>query len=130
MISGLVSGVLIGKPQKRQSTKGKPFVTAKLRATGASGESTYIDIIAFSQSAAGALLAMGGGDSLAVSGPITTKVWNNKNGETKVALDIVAAGVMTPYQLTKKREGLTKASATAVPSDRSGQPSDLDDIPF
>jgi single-stranded DNA-binding protein len=119
MISGLVSGVLLGKPQERQSTKGKPFVTAKLRATGASGESTYIDIIAFSQSAGAVLLAMGGGDSLAVSGPLSTKVWNNKNGEAKVAIDIVAANVMTPYQLAKKREGLAKVSIKPVQHDDS-----------
>jgi hypothetical protein len=39
---------------------------------------------------------------VALSGGLTPKVWSDKQGNTKPALDMVVANVMTNYQLGEK----------------------------
>ena len=50
-----------------------------------------------------ALLALVAGDSLAVAGSITPKVWTDREGQHRPALDMVAHQVLTTYHVTRKR---------------------------
>ncbi|AJZ74807.1 single-stranded DNA-binding protein [Pandoraea apista] len=105
MIDGLIGGKLYGKAAQRTGQNGHPFVTAKVRATGGDGDgdAIFVNVIAFSETAINALLALEDGDSVSISGSLTPKVWTDRNGETHPALDMVATLVMTAYQVKHKR---------------------------
>ncbi|SOY48372.1 single-stranded DNA-binding protein [Cupriavidus taiwanensis] len=115
MIDGLIGGKVFGKPGERTGQSGKRFVTAKVRAAGGDGESLFVNVIAFSDSARAALLALDDGDSVALSGSLTPKVWTDKNGETRPALDMVAHAVLTAYHVKRKRQAVQPQAAQACP---------------
>ncbi|MFW2397400.1 single-stranded DNA-binding protein [Burkholderia pseudomallei] len=106
MIDGLVSGKLYGKPAERTSASGRPFVTAKVRAAVSDGETLFVNVIAFSDDAKAALLGLDDGDSAALAGTLTPKVWIDRNGDAKPALDMVAHAVLTAYHVKRKRAAL------------------------
>ncbi|KWF95900.1 single-stranded DNA-binding protein [Burkholderia contaminans] len=103
MIDGLVSGKLYGKPAERTGASGRPFVTAKARAAVGDGEALFVNVIAFSDGAKAALLALDDGDSVALAGTLMPKVWTDRNGDAKPALDMVAHAVLTAYHVKRKR---------------------------
>lgn len=106
MIDGLVSGKLYGVAQSRTGQGGKIFVTAKVRATSGDGESLFVNVIAFDDKAKAALLALDDGDSVALAGTLTPKVWTDKHGDAKPALDMVAHAVLTAYHVQRKRKAV------------------------
>lgn len=103
MIEGLVTGTLMGLAEERQGRNGSAFVLVKLKATAGDGESLIVNVIAFAAEARTALLALDEGDTLAVSGALTPKVWTDKQGNTRPALDLVASQVQTVYHVDRKR---------------------------
>ena len=84
MIDGLIGGKLYGQPTQRISKTGKPFAIAKVRAAAGDGESLFVNVIAFDDAPVAALLGLGDGDSVALSGSLTPKVWTDKEGNTKM----------------------------------------------
>ncbi len=106
MIDGLIAGKLYGEPQQRTGKSGKPFAVAKVRCAAGDGESLFVNVIAFDGDTCTALLALGDGDSVAMAGTLTPKVWTDKQGIARPALDIVAAQVLTPYHVTRKRKAV------------------------
>lgn len=111
MIDGLIAGRLYGKPTERRGQSGKAFVVAKIRVATADGESLFVNAIVFSDSAKAALLALDDGDSVSLSGTLTPKVWTDKNGEAKPALDMTAHAVLTTYHAKRKHAAVAQASA-------------------
>lgn len=111
MIEGLISGTLMGLAEERQGKNDSAFVLAKVKATQGDGESLIVNVIAFAAEARAALLALDEGDTLAVSGALTPKVWTDKQGNTRPALDLVASQVMSVYHVERKRSGLGGAVA-------------------
>ncbi|HDR8932817.1 hypothetical protein [Burkholderia vietnamiensis] len=103
MIDGLVSGKLFGTATSRQGRGGGTFVTCKVRAAVDGGESLFVNVITFSTTAGDALLALADGDSVALAGTLTPKVWTDKHGDAKPALDMVAHAVLTAYHVKRKR---------------------------
>lgn len=110
MIDGLIAGKLYGKPVERMGTSGRPFVTAKVRAAVGDGEALFVNVIAFSDGAKAALLALDDGDSIALAGTLTPKVWTDRNGDAKPALDMVAHAVLTAYHVKRKRAAMQGAN--------------------
>jgi single-stranded DNA-binding protein len=106
MIDGLVSGKLYGGAQSRTGQSGKTFVTCKVRAATGDGESLFVNVIAFDDAAKAALLALDDGDSVALAGTLTPKVWTDKSGTTRPALDMVAHAVLTAYHVQRKRQAV------------------------
>ncbi len=104
MIDGLISGKVYGKPEVRTGKNGSPFVRAKVRAAAGDGESLFVNVIAFADDVRAVLLALDDGDSVALSGSLTPKVWTDKDGETRPSLDMVAHAVMTAYHVKRKRQ--------------------------
>ncbi|MDT8839595.1 single-stranded DNA-binding protein [Paraburkholderia fungorum] len=98
MIDGLVGGRLYGEAQIRTGQNGKRFVTCKVRATTNDGDTIFVNVIAFDDEVQAALLALGDADSVALSGALTPKVWTDKNGLVKPAVDMVAHKVLVGYQ--------------------------------
>ncbi len=104
MLDALVGGRLYGAPQRRPGKAETTFVTAKLRATAGDNESTVlVNVIAFDEAAATALLALNDGDTVALSGSITPKVWTDKQGIARPAIDMVAHQVMSAYQVGRSQ---------------------------
>jgi single-stranded DNA-binding protein len=112
MIDGLIGGRIYGTPGERTGQNGKLFVTAKVRAAGGDGEPLFVNVIAFSDEAIAALLALNDGDSVTLSGELTPKVWTDKNGDTRPALDMVAHVVMSAYQVVHKRNTTQRRDAS------------------
>lgn len=106
MIDGLIAGKLYGAPQQRTGKSGKPFALAKVRCAAGDGESLFVNVIAFDGDVCSALMALGDGDSVAMAGALTPKVWTDKQGTARPTLDIVAAQVLTPYHVTRKRKAV------------------------
>jgi len=104
MIDALIAGKIYGKPTQRTgSASGKPFATAKMRIATGDGESIFVNVICFETGTCTALLALADGDAVAMAGTLTPKVWTDKTGTAKPALDLVAQHLLTPYHITRKR---------------------------
>ncbi|WP_153074999.1 single-stranded DNA-binding protein [Paraburkholderia bonniea] len=117
MIDGLVSGKLYGAAQSRMGQSGKAFVIAKVRPTSGDGESLFVNVIAFDDAAKSVLLALDDGDSVALAGTLTPKVWTDKHGDAKPALDMVAHRVLTAYHVQHKRKAIQGGRRTELMSD-------------
>jgi hypothetical protein len=103
MIDGLIGGRLYGEAQIRTGQNGKRYVTCKVRATTGEGDTLFVNVIAFDDAVQAGLLALSDADSVALSGALTPKVWTDKNGLVKPALDMVAHGLLTAYNVRRKR---------------------------
>jgi len=107
MIDGLISGKLYGQPVQRTGTaSGKPFTTAKVRTATGDGESLFVNVICFDSTTCHALLALADGDSVAMAGTLTPKVWQDKTGIAKPSLDLVCQHLLTPYHVQRKRKAV------------------------
>jgi hypothetical protein len=106
MIDALIQGKIYGQPQQRTAKTGKPFAVAKMRVAQGDGESLFVSVIAFDAAPCAALLALSEGDSVAMAGALTAKVWVDKQGQPKPALDLIAHQVLTPYHVTRKRKAV------------------------
>lgn len=106
MIDALIAGKMYGQPSRRTSKNGRDFTTAKIRCATGDGGSIFINVICFSDTAGAALLALAEGDSVALSGELTPKVWTDKSGEARPALDMTAHAVLTPYHVNRKRKSI------------------------
>ena len=129
MMDALIAGRVHGQPTARTGKSGKPFAVAKVRAAGGDGESLFVSVIAFDEAPCKALLALSDGDSVALSGSLTPKVWTDREGNTRPALDLVAHQVLTSYNVTKKRKAMQRESnvsgdAPATPATPYGRPHD------
>lgn len=121
MIDALIAGKLHGQPAQRTSKTGKPFAVAKVRVAAGDGESTFISVIAFDAAPCTALLALADGDSVALSGSLSQKMWTDKEGNTRPSLDLVAYQVLTAYHVTRKRSAMQGMQASPSPAQRSAQ---------
>ncbi|WP_026436124.1 single-stranded DNA-binding protein [Acidovorax sp. JHL-9] len=95
MISGLVAGKLFGSVELRTDKAGKPFAVAKVLATSGDGETLIVNVIGFEPALCAALQALGEGEPVALAGGLTPRVWTDKQGNTRPALDMVAHRVLT-----------------------------------
>ena len=121
MIDGLISGKLYGAAAERTGQSGKTFVTAKVRAATVEGESLFVNVITFSTTAADALLALDDGDSVSLAGTLTPKVWTDKHGDARPALDMVAHAVLTAYHVKRKRAAMQGHQSTPKTTDGADQ---------
>ncbi len=103
MIDGLISGRLYGTAQVRTGQHGTHFVTCRVRASAGDGETLFVNVIAFDDIVKDTLLALDDGDTVSLTGAMTPKVWTDKQGNVKPALDLVAHAVLTLYHAQHKR---------------------------
>jgi single-stranded DNA-binding protein len=102
MIEGLIAGHLVGLAETRQGKNGSSFVLAKVKAVAGDGESLIVNVIAFGAEASAALMALDDGDAITLTGALTPKVWTDKQGNNRPALDMVATQVLTVYHAARK----------------------------
>ncbi|WP_157270747.1 single-stranded DNA-binding protein [Azohydromonas aeria] len=123
MIEGLIAGKVYGRPEQRVgNNSGKPFVTAKVRAATAGGETLFVNVLAFDAGAQAALLALGDGDAVSLAGTLTPKVWTDREGQARPSLDMVASQVLTAYQVKRKRDAQNSAEPAPAPAPAARQP--------
>lgn len=105
MIDALVSGKLYGQPEQRTGKSGRPFTTAKVRAAMTAGDeqAIFVNVIAFDDAAQSALLALSDGCAVALAGSLTPKAWIDREGNARLAVDLIAAAVLTPYHVKRRR---------------------------
>ena len=115
MIDALIAGKVFGQPKTMTSKAGKPFATAKVRAAAGEGEALFVNVIAFDAGAVAALMALGDSDSVALAGSLTPKVWTDREGNTRPAVDLVAHQVLTAYHVTRKRKAVQPPGQTHRP---------------
>ncbi len=90
MIDGLVAGRLYGEAERRTDKAGKAYSLAKVRASTAEGEVLFVNVIAFDDDLCASLHRLCDGDSVALSGSLNPRVWTDKQGNARPALDMVA----------------------------------------
>ena len=117
MIEGLVLGKLHAPAIERIGSSGKRFVTAKVRAATSDAESTWINVIAFSDASCIRLLALEAGDAVVVGGTMKPSAWADHDGRSRSSLDLVASVVLTTFGLARKRKAVAAASAGAMAGD-------------
>lgn len=104
MIDGLIAGRIYGDPQSREDANGKFYSVGKVKAATSGGENLLVSVIVFGD-AAQQFLALSDGDSVALAGSLTPKVWTDKTtGEPRAGLDMQVQQVLSAYQLQKKRQ--------------------------
>jgi single-stranded DNA-binding protein len=126
MIDALIAGKVYGQPKQMTSKAGKPFATAKVRAAAGEGEALFVNVIAFDAGTMAALLTLGDGDSVALAGSLTPKVWTDREGNSRPAVDLVAHQVLTAYHVTRKRKAVRPPEQAHRPQLDFGD--DLSDI--
>jgi hypothetical protein len=102
MIDGLISGKLYGTPEERIGKNGAPFVVAKVLAASCDGENIIVNVISFESATGKSLLNLEDGDSVALVGNLTPKVWTDKQGAARPSLDMVAHQVLSVYDIERK----------------------------
>lgn len=95
MIDGLIAGRLMGDASRRVDKAGRTYLVARVLARNKADEEFIVNVIAFDEAPCAALLALRDGQSLALSGSLTPKVWTDKQGIARPSLDLVAVQVMT-----------------------------------
>lgn len=90
MIDGLVAGRLYGEAERRTDKAGKAYSLAKVRAATTEGEVLFVNVIAFDDDLCASLHRLRDGDSVALSGSLNPRVWTDKQGNARPALDMVA----------------------------------------
>lgn len=110
-IDALVTGKLWKAPEERRSNAGKTFVIANVRAADGEGESLFVNVVAFSDSAKAALLALDDGDSVSLAGSLKIGTYEARDGSAKPSVSMVASKVLTAYHVARKRKAAADASA-------------------
>lgn len=106
MIDALIAGRLHGPPKIRTSQSGKRFATCTVRTATRDGAALFVNVIAFHAGAITALLALSDGDSVAISGELTPKVYIPQEGEPRPSLDLLAHAVLTEYHVERNRRAI------------------------
>lgn len=106
MIDALTAGRLYGAPKQGTGKNGDSYTTAKVKVMAGSGDTLLCNVIAFDEKVQAALLALDDGDSVAMSGSLTPKVYQDKAGDVRPALDLVCHAVLTPYDVQRKHQAI------------------------
>jgi single-stranded DNA-binding protein len=125
MIDALIAGKVFGQPRTMTSKAGKPFATAKVRAAAGESEALFVNVIAFDADTVATLLTLSDGDSVALAGSLTPKVWTDREGNSRPAVDLVAHKLLTAYHVTRKRNAVQKPVGQRQPPDFDDELSDI-----
>lgn len=111
MIDALIAGRMYGAASERQDRNGNAFCTCKVRVATVNGDSIFVNVICFEPAAIAALLVLADGDSVALSGELTPKVYAPQGAAPRPALDLRAHAVLTPYHVNRKRQAVKDEAA-------------------
>ena len=95
MIQALIAGTMMAPAETRDGKNDSSFTLAKVRVVAGDGESLIVNAIAFAPHVSAVLRALTEGDAIAVAGALTPKVWLDKQGNARPALDMIVSRVLT-----------------------------------
>ena len=121
MLDALLSGRLIGTPQKRLAKSGAPFAGCRVRVSLSDGNNLLVSVSAFEPEPMAALLVLAEGDAVSISGPLTLGTWTDNEGQARPSAAMLAHNVLTAYSVNKKR----KAQPEVLPVPSPGQVGNL-----
>ncbi|WP_287497823.1 single-stranded DNA-binding protein [Pandoraea sp. CB10b_02] len=127
MIDGLVLGRLMSAAACRTDQYGKPYVTATAIAVDNSGAHIFVNAIAFHPTARQALLMLNEGESVALSGGLKLKIWTDREGQKRAALDMEVHSVLTLHHAKFKRKAMQYLESRPLPSKSSASREDASD---
>ena len=104
MLDALLSGRLIGTPQKRLAKSGQPFAGARVRVSMHDGAVIVVSVTAFEPEPMAALLVLNEGDAVSIAGPLTLGTWTDNEGLQRPSAAMLAHNVLTTYSVNKKRK--------------------------
>ena len=108
MIDALLSGRLAADPKPGTSRNGNPYATARVHVTTNAGDNLTIPVISFDADTVAGLLALSTGDTVALAGELTPKVWTDKDGIAHPSADLKAHKLLTAYHVTRKRKAMER----------------------
>jgi len=106
MLNALASGQLVRDPKSGTSATGTRWANAIIRCNvgqdkdGAT-QTAFITVVCFSEQA-DKLARLAKGDAISVQGSLKPTAYE-KDGETRHGLEIVAQGILSPYDLKRRR---------------------------
>lgn len=106
MIDALIGGKVYGSPKQATSQKGVQYTRVLVRVASGSGDTVMCSAICFDKSTQAALLALAEGDSVTMAGSLTPKVYQDREGNWRPGLDMLAQAVLTPYHVRRKRSAM------------------------
>jgi single-stranded DNA-binding protein len=112
----LVSGSLFRVAEQKTSKVGRAFTTATIK-TRDGETSQWWKVVAFSESAQAELLRLCDGDAVACQGPLKVETYA-KDGETKVALSIIANNVLALRKPQKQHSSSRHEECAPAPESR------------
>lgn len=95
MIDGLVAGQVFGDPERRSGKANTSFVVAKVKAQAGDGETCLVNVIAFDAQTCQEMMGLRDGDAVTLTGSLTPKVWTDKQGNPRAALDLVTRKILS-----------------------------------
>lgn len=101
MIDGLVAGRLMGDASRRVDKAGRTYIVARVLARNKADEEFIVNVIAFDGAPCAALLALADGDTLALAGALTPKVWTDKQGIARPSLDMIATRILSAQDASR-----------------------------
>ena len=107
MLSVLISGKLAKDPRTGTGKNGSPWTSASVRVpvqpdSEGAADSIFCSVIAFGDEAA-KLARLSSGDAVSIAGTAKLSTWTGKDGVTKPTMDVQATGILTVYQVKKRR---------------------------
>jgi hypothetical protein len=97
MIDGLIAGRMLGAAEMREGKHASVFAVAKVKVPMGDADPLVVNVIAFLPEVCATLMALDDGDAVSLAGSLTPKVWSDKQGNTRPALDMVASKALTAY---------------------------------
>jgi len=124
----IVPGVVFRAPEAKTSKAGKRYVVATIR-EGTGDALRWWKGIAFSESAAEALLEIRAGEPVGVAGAIDAELYTPAGGEARISFKVTVDAVLSAKAKPKPRT--KQAKVDRLPSSSPAREADLDDdLPF
>lgn len=116
MLDTLISGKLIKQPELKTSKNGSQYTPFMLSVSTGDTENILVSGVAFG-SVAERITQLTKGDALAVTGALKPTEWQDKTtGETRHGLSVTVSGVLSVYDISKKRKTETNTTQQDNPS--------------
>lgn len=113
MIDALLTGKLAATPEARTASNGNRYCIARVWVSTGAEDHLSVFVIAFDTDTVTGLLALAKGETVALAGELTPKVWTDQDGNAKPSANLKAHALLTPYHVTRKRQAMASQEAPA-----------------